>query len=119
MHGLHMYIPSVLAQDTSGSMLDRPDHQDAVMGETPAAVADTGTPLPAQLAHWVSFDSFLLRHMHACILIKLRIKGPAEKTMFPTVSQTTNPYQVLPQFLHILGKKTDSASLVKVGVLDI
>lgn len=45
----------------------------------------------------------------------LRTKGPAEKTMFPTVSQTTNPFQVLPQFLMTLGKKIDSASLVKAG----
>lgn len=53
--------------------------------------------------------------MHACMHVEctLRTKGPPEKTMFPTVSQTTNPYQVLPQFLLILGKKIDSASLVK------
>lgn len=42
-----------------------------------------------------------------------RMKGPAEKALFPTVSQTTNPYQILPSFLMILGKKIDSASLVQ------
>lgn len=45
------------------------------------------------------------------------MKGPAEKTMFPTVSQTTNPFQILPQFLLILGKKIDSASAIKAGHL--
>lgn len=61
--------------------------------------------------------------MHACmhahvqnmILNALRTKGPPEKTMFPTVSQTTNPFQVLPQFLLILGKKIDSASVLKAS----
>ena len=50
--------------------------------------------------------------MHAHML---RLKGPPEKTPFPTVSQTSNPYQVLPQFLLTLGKKIDSASLIKAS----
>ena len=55
-----------------------------------------------------NFQAFMHAHM-------LRLKGPPEKTPFPTVSQTCNPYQVLPQFLLTLGKKIDSASLIKAS----
>ena len=70
--------------------------------------ACTGFSCVTFLTKDANFQAFMHAHM-------LRLKGPPEKTPFPTVSQTCNPYQVLPQFLLTLGKKIDSASLIKAS----
>ena len=52
--------------------------------------------------------------MHALFVCHCVLrKGPPEKIAFPTVSQNTNPFQVLPSFLMTLGRKIDSAELMK------
>ena len=45
--------------------------------------------------------------------VLLRTKGPPEKVNFPVCSETTNPFQLLPSFLMILGRKIDGASQMK------
>ena len=56
-------------------------------------------------------------HDHSCSQppqpFMLRTKGPSERITFPTCSQTTDPFQLLPSFLLILGKKMDGASAVQ------
>ena len=48
-----------------------------------------------------------------CVLGCLRMKGPAEKLQFPTLSPTCSPYMHLPTYLMVLGKKLDNAARVK------
>lgn len=53
--------------------------------------------------------------MHACVhaVLMLRTKGPAEKLAFPAVSQSTNPFTLLPSVLLLLGRKIDNALSLK------
>ena len=46
-----------------------------------------------------------------------RTKGPAEKVTFPTCSQTVSPFQILPSFLTILGRKLDGGSQIQDPLL--
>lgn len=83
-----------------------------------AAYFDTG--------HWCACMYIYLlceKKLHACMSVCLllsacmwnlsRTKGPAEKVTFPTCSQTMNPFQILPSFLMILGRKLDGGSQVQ------
>ena len=76
-----------------------------------------------------------LVHMHAAIVVQLNIvafetcgfehpanmpcilrtKGPPEKLAFPSISQTTNPYLMLPNMLLVLGRKLDNALQLKAA----
>ncbi|CAJ1359469.1 unnamed protein product [Effrenium voratum] len=40
-------------------------------------------------------------------------KGPPEKLSFPTISENTSPFSVLPAYLLVLGRKIDSAATCK------
>lgn len=130
-------------QDTSGALLDRPEYAQAVPNDPGAAEQPLfpNTSLGMWGCPWlevlISFSCMDSHPVIACMLgydvagvfymfsccrvarVNMRAqppllrKGPPEKTQFPTISQTSNPYQVLPSFLMILGKKIDSACNAK------
>ena len=106
-------------EDNSLSILDDPAPASASKSASEAQVAPVMTLVHMRAffsGHSYTFESGGFGY-HACSEMKtyLRTKGPPEKLAFPSISQTTNPYLMLPNMLLVLGRKLDNALQLKAA----